>query len=106
MPESATARYVLRSYTAAGAGLVDDLNATEIPHTLDFLPGGAPVRSDADRTGTVIATCWGNPPYLVLAENVSLWEAWAAITERWPSTLSSAVDALRPLSDRSSSGTA
>jgi hypothetical protein len=28
----------LRSYTVAGAGLVDDLTASERKHTLDFLP--------------------------------------------------------------------
>ncbi|MEU4675319.1 hypothetical protein AB0F91_47165 [Amycolatopsis sp. NPDC023774] len=100
MPLSPDARNMLRSFTCAGAGLKDDLTASEKTHTLDFLPGGAPGPGQPDRTGTVVATHWGNPPYLVLAENVSLRKAWEAITARWPSDLSAAVEALRDLADR------
>ncbi|WP_409496731.1 hypothetical protein [Amycolatopsis sp. cmx-11-12] len=105
MPEGATDRNMLRSFTAAGAGLVDDLTASERRYTLDFLPGGAPGREEPERIGTVVATRWGNGPYLVLAENVSLRQAWEAITARWPSALSAAAEALRSLTDGSSSGT-
>ncbi|MEV4604948.1 hypothetical protein AB0K15_47345 [Amycolatopsis sp. NPDC049253] len=100
MPLSPDARNMLRSFTCAGAGLRDDLTASEKIHTLDFLPGGAPGPGEADRVGTVVATRWGDPPYLVLAENVSLRTAWEAIVARWPSDLSAAVEALRNLTDR------
>jgi hypothetical protein len=105
MPPSPDARNVLRSFTCAGAGLGDDLTASEKNHTLDFLPGGAPGRDEPDRIGTVVATRWGNAPYLVLAENVSLRRAWEAITARWPSQLSSAAEVLRSLPGSSSSDT-
>ncbi|UUV32282.1 hypothetical protein NQK81_02180 [Amycolatopsis roodepoortensis] len=87
MPLSVDARNVLRSFTCAGAGLEDDLTGDEKNHTLDFLPGGAPGPEDPDRVGMVIASRWGNGPYLVLAENVPLRQAWEAITARWPSTI-------------------
>lgn len=95
----------LRSYTCAGAGLTDDLTASERKHTIDFLPGGAPEASAPDRIGTVVATCWGQGPYLVLAENVSLKAAWDAITGRWPAQLSEAAAVLRSLTDPSGPGT-
>lgn len=79
--------------------MTDDLTASEKIHTLDFLPGGAPGPSEADRVGTVVATRWGDPPYLVVAENVSLRKAWEAIVARWPSDLSAAVEALRDVTD-------
>ncbi|MGW4528387.1 hypothetical protein [Amycolatopsis sp. NPDC004378] len=100
MPPNPDARNVLRSFTCAGAGLVDDLTASEATHTLDFLPGGAPGPGEPDRVGTVVATRWGNAPYLVLAENVSLRQAWEAITGRWPAELSAVVDVLRALPTR------
>lgn len=105
MPIGASDRNMLRSYTVAGAGLIDDLTASEKKHTLDFLPGGAPGQGEPDRVGMVVATRWGNPPYLVLAENVSLQQAWEAITACWPSALSVAAEALRSLNDGSSAGT-
>ncbi len=105
MPLSTDARNVLRSFTGAGAGLEDDLTDSEKNHTLDFLPGGAPGQDEPDRTGTVVATCWGNPPYVLLTENVSLRAAWQAITARWPSTLSAAAEALHSLTGESSSST-
>ncbi|MDT7724933.1 MAG: hypothetical protein QOI21_1509 [Actinomycetota bacterium] len=104
MPPSVNARNVLRSYTCAGAGLEDDLTASEKSHTLDFLPGGAPGPGELDRIGTVVATRWGSGPYLVLAEQVSLRGAWKAITGRWPADLSTAADVLRSLADASSPG--
>jgi hypothetical protein len=99
MPLSVNERNSLRSYTRSSGGLEDDLTASEKIHTLDFLPGGAPEPDEPDRIGTVVATRWGNPPYLVLAEHVSLRAAWKAIIERWPTELSEAVEALRSLSD-------
>lgn len=102
MPLSIDGRNVLRSFTCAAAGLEDDLTASETSHTLDFLPGGAPEQDEPDRIGTVVATRWGNPPYLVIAEQVSLRQAWEAITTRWPGDLSAAVDALQPLTSEHS----
>ncbi|MFI5615670.1 hypothetical protein [Amycolatopsis sp. NPDC051903] len=75
------------------------MTASEKTHTLDFLPGGAPGPGEADRVGTVVATHWGEPPYLVLAKNVSLRKGWEAVSARWPPDLSSTVDALRDLTD-------
>ncbi|UMP06778.1 hypothetical protein [Amycolatopsis sp. EV170708-02-1] len=103
MPLSSDARNTLRSFTCAGAGLVDDLIASEKRHTLDFLPGGAPEPGEPDQAGTVVASRWGNPPYLVLAEQVPLRQAWKIITAHWPAKLSSAVEALRSLADEPSS---
>lgn len=85
----------LRSFTCAGAGLVDDLSHGRKKNILAFLPGGVPGKNEPDRIGTVIATCWGDPPYLVLAENVSLRQAWVDITARWPVSLSGVLEALR-----------
>lgn len=99
MPLSVDERNRLRSYTRSGAGLEDDLTASDKIHTLDFLPGGAPEPDEPDRIGTVVASRWGNPPYLVLADHVSLRVAWKAITGRWPTELSEALEALRSLGD-------
>jgi hypothetical protein len=55
--------HFLRSYTCAGAGLKDDLTASEKKHTLDFLPGGVPETEQPDRIGTVVATRWGHGPH-------------------------------------------
>lgn len=97
--------HFLRSYTCAGAGLADDLTASEKKHTLDFLPGGAPDTGDPDRIGTVVANRWGEGPYVVIAENVSLRAAWDAITGRWPAELSEAAEILRPLTGTSTPDT-
>jgi hypothetical protein len=43
----------LRSYTVAGAGLVDELTASERKHTLDFLPA-LPEAGQPDRRGTIV----------------------------------------------------
>jgi hypothetical protein len=94
MPVDVDMRNQLRSFTAAAAGLEDDLTGVAGTFTLDFLPGGAPAEDDADRIGTVVATRWGNGPYLVLAEDVLLRRAWAAVTDRWPAQLSAAAGAL------------
>jgi hypothetical protein len=40
----------------------------------------------------MVATRWGNAPYLVLAENISLRRAWGVITARWPSALSAVAE--------------
>jgi hypothetical protein len=53
MPTSVTARNVLRRYTCAGAGLEDDLTASDKTHTLDFLPAAR--RIPMNRTG--VAAC-------------------------------------------------
>jgi hypothetical protein len=100
MPVGVDDRNALRSFICAGAGLEDDLIDTWTTCTLDFLPGGAPGPQDPDQFGTVVATCWGNPPVLVLAENVSLREAWQAITSDWPGTLAGAARVLQPLDRR------
>jgi hypothetical protein len=97
MPASADERNVLRSFTCAGAGCEDDVLSGDATFTLDFLPGGAPAPGEPDRAGIVVASRWGNPPYLVLAHGVSLRGAWAAIVERWPSTLSAAAATARSL---------
>ncbi|MFD8493118.1 hypothetical protein [Amycolatopsis sp. NPDC059657] len=95
MPLSVSARNMLRSFTCASAGLKDDLAGSGLPHTLEFLPGGAPEPGEADRSGTVVASCWGEAPYIVLAEQVSLRQAWEAVTQAWPAELSSVVEVLR-----------
>jgi hypothetical protein len=105
MPLSVNERNSLRSYTRSSAGLEDDLTASDKTHTLDFLPGGAPEPGGPDRIGTVVATRWGNGPYLVLAEHVSLRAAWEAINKRWPTELSEAVEVLRTLTGTSATDT-
>ncbi len=97
MPLSLDARNVLRSFTCAGAGLEDDIAGSGASCTLDFLPGGAPEATQPDQVGTVVASQWGNPPYRVLADRVSLRQAWTTITTRWPAALSAAATVLDPL---------
>ncbi|MFC9255668.1 hypothetical protein [Amycolatopsis thailandensis] len=84
----------LRGYTCAGAGLWDDLVVSGSKYTLDFLPGGAPYPGQPDRTGVVVASRWGYPPFFVLTEHVSLREAWESITDAWPSSLDAAARVL------------
>ncbi|ATY13492.1 hypothetical protein CU254_25980 [Amycolatopsis sp. AA4] len=103
MPEAADERNALRSYTVAGAGLTDEPTGGQ-RWTLDFLPGGAPGPGQRDRTGNVVASRWGAPPYRLLTEGVSLRAAWDAITAAWPSTLADAADALQPLTRRRAAG--
>lgn len=95
MPLSVSARNMLRSFTCASAGLKDDLSGGDTTLTVEFLPGGAPEPDEPDRSGTVVASCWGEAPYIVLAERVSLRQAWEAVTQAWPAELSNVVEALR-----------
>ncbi|PXY31920.1 hypothetical protein [Prauserella muralis] len=88
IPTDPATRHGLRGYQAAMSGVTDDVTGTEGSLTLDFLPGGAPGPHEGDRTGTVVATHWGDGPVLVLAERVSLRAAWRAITDQWPTRLS------------------
>ncbi|MGW4529125.1 hypothetical protein [Amycolatopsis sp. NPDC004378] len=97
LPVDVDVRNGLRSYTAAGAGLEDDVLRQPGTCTIDFLPGGAPLPGQADRLGTVVATRWGQGPILVLAAGVSLRSAWQAVLERWPVTLSDARAAVSAL---------
>jgi hypothetical protein len=90
-------RNLLRGYTAAARGIEDDLAGTGTSMTVEFLPGGAPAPTQLDRVGTVVATRWGNPPYVLLAERVSLRVAWEAIISWWPTRLSQVVAVLPPL---------
>ncbi|MFD9891645.1 hypothetical protein ACFWY9_20090 [Amycolatopsis sp. NPDC059027] len=94
MSEDATVRAGLRRYTAASAGLKDDLSGAGSGFTIDFLPGGAPADGEPDRTGAVVATRWGAGPYLVLATGVSLRWARNRIVDSWPTTLAHAAGAL------------
>lgn len=98
MPVTTVARNVLRSFTCAGAGLRDDVDDSGVSYTLDFLPSGAPEPGKPDQVGTVVASRWGNAPYLVLAEGISLRAAWEAMTGLWPAGLSAAADVLSALS--------
>jgi hypothetical protein len=97
MPTDASERNGLRSYHAAMTGLDDDVFRTGMSLTIGFLPGGAPTPDEPDRQGTVVATYWGRPPILVLAESVSLRDAWSVILSRWPIRLSDAQGALAAL---------
>jgi hypothetical protein len=47
-----------------------------------------------DRQGAIVVTYCGRPPILVLAESVSLRDAWSVIPSRWPIRLSEAQEAL------------
>ncbi len=96
-PEHAGRRNALRGYTAAGAGLENDLGVWPRSCTLDFLPGGAPEPDEQDRIGSVVVSQWGDPPLGVLADGVSLRAAWSLIRHHWPTRLSEARDALAPL---------
>jgi hypothetical protein len=87
-------RNQLRSFTASAAGLEDDLTGVACTFTLDFLPGGAPTEDDSDRIGVRRSDTLGQRAVLVLAEDVSLRRAWAAVTDRWPTQLSAAAGAL------------
>ncbi|MBK1784285.1 hypothetical protein [Prauserella cavernicola] len=88
MPTEPSRRNCLRGYHAAMRGVADDVAGTEATLTIDFLPGGAPGPDEPDRTGTVVATRWGDGPVLVLADDTPLREAWKAITRQWPTRLS------------------
>lgn len=94
MPFSPAGHNFQRGFTCASAGLVNDLSPEQHRYILAFLPGGVPGRNEPDRLGTIVATCWGAPPYLVLAENISLRQAWEDITACWPATLSGVLEVL------------
>ncbi|OXM56165.1 hypothetical protein CFP71_14985 [Amycolatopsis thailandensis] len=95
MPSSVVGRNLLRSFTSAGAGLLDDLTMTGTKMTLDFLPGGAPDDDEPERLGAVVASRWGNEPYLVLAMDVPLRAAWNVVVRHRPVTLSAVEGLLR-----------
>lgn len=82
------ARHRLRGYHHAMRGVMDDLTGTGSSMTVDFLPGGPPAPGAADRVGTVVASRWRRDTFLVLAEDISLGEAWRAVVRRWPARLS------------------
>jgi hypothetical protein len=94
MPTEPHLRGGLRGYRAAMRGIADDLGGTGASLTVDFLPGGAPEPHEQDRTGTVVATRWGEGPVFVLAEGISLRAAWQLLREQWPTRLSDAHAAL------------
>lgn len=95
-PAGQHARSVLRGYRAAMQGVTDDVTGTGsgASLTVDFLPGGAPLPSEADRFGAVVASRWGEGPVLVLARDVSLRAAWNAVRQAWPTSLSEVHTAL------------
>ncbi|PRX43385.1 hypothetical protein B0I33_1153 [Prauserella shujinwangii] len=97
MPSEAPERHRLRGFHAAMAGVEDDLTGSGASLTIDFLPGGAPRPGEEDRLGNVVASHWGQAPIVVLAEEVSLREAWRAITGSWPARLSQARQILADL---------
>lgn len=94
MPTEPAEQHRLRGYHLAMRGLVDDITGTAGAMVVDFLPGGPPLPGTTDRVGTVVASRWRQDSFVVLAEQVSLWDAWRAITKRWPASLSEARAAL------------
>ncbi|MGD9620585.1 MAG: hypothetical protein AB7G47_10250 [Mycolicibacterium sp.] len=94
MPSNMRELEAMRRFDAGGIGLEDDITGSGGLHTIEFLPGGAPLSAEEDRFGVVIATLWGRAPVRILAEDVSLWQAWLALTRRWPTKLSGAAEAL------------
>jgi hypothetical protein len=98
MPYHGDVRGRSRSFTCAASGLWDDLTVSGHKYILDFLPGEVPGSCGSAREGTVVATRWGNPPVLLLAERVPLRWAWEVITNAWPTTLDSAARVLHSAS--------
>lgn len=96
-PEHAGRWNPLRGYSAAGAGLENDLVVWPRNCTLDFLPGGVPEPGEEDGIGSIVVSQWGEPPLGLLADGVSLRAAWNLIRYHWPTRLSEARDALAPL---------
>lgn len=94
IPTEPQIRNGLRGYHAAMNGIVDDMTGMDASLTVDFLPDGAPEPDEPDRIGTVVATCWGEGPVLVLAPQISLRAAWQTIRGRWPTRLSQIRQAL------------
>lgn len=88
IPGEPAERHRLRGYHHAMRGVVDDLAGTGASMTVEFLPGGPPLPGEADRMGAVVACRWRRDTFLVLAEDISLREAWRAIVRRWPARLS------------------
>jgi len=88
MPTEPAEQHRLRGYHLAMRGLEDDLTGAGGAMIVDFLPGGPPLPGTTDRVGTVVASRWRTGSFVVLAEQVSLWEAWRAIIHRWPTRLS------------------
>jgi hypothetical protein len=87
----------LRRFDAGGTGVENDVTGSGGLMTIDFLRGGAPASGESDRIGVVVATHWGRAPIFVLAEGVSLWAAWLAVTRKWPTRLSDACETLGEL---------
>ncbi|MFE0019388.1 hypothetical protein [Amycolatopsis sp. NPDC059021] len=94
LPLEMAQRHRLRCYTAAHRGLIDDVTGTDFTWTIAFLPD---LPTDRDRPGVVLATRWGAPPLLVLAQDVGLRTAWTTLVERWPTHLSEAATLLDSL---------
>ncbi|WP_116040515.1 hypothetical protein [Amycolatopsis palatopharyngis] len=97
-------RQALPTYHAAMAGLADDLYGTGTALTLEFLPQLSPAADAPDhggpiQLGNVIATNWGRPPILVLAETVPLAEARKAILNHWPTSLTGVYTALSTVTE-------
>ncbi|MFD9958308.1 hypothetical protein [Amycolatopsis sp. NPDC058986] len=94
LPLEMSRRHRLRCYTAAHRGLIDDVTGTDFTWAITFLPD---LPTDHDRPGVVLATRWGTPPLLVLAQDVGLRTAWTTLVDRWPTRLSEAVSLLGAL---------
>lgn len=94
MPSNMRELEAMRRFDAGGIGLEDDLTGSGALLTIEFLPGGAPLSAEEDQFGVVIATHWGQAPVRILAEDVSLWLAWLALTRSWPTKISDAAEAL------------
>lgn len=97
MPSNMRELETMRRFDAGGIGLEDDITGSGGLLTVEFLPGGAPLSAEEDRFGVVIATHWGRAPVRILAEDVSLWMSWLALTRSWPTKLSEAAAALAEL---------
>lgn len=94
MPSSMRELEGMRRFDAGGIGVEDDMTGSGGLLTIDFLPGGAPLSAESDQLGVVVATDWGRAPMRILAEDVSLWNAWLTLTKAWPTRLSEAAEAL------------
>ncbi|WP_199432888.1 hypothetical protein [Qaidamihabitans albus] len=105
IPVEPNERNGLRGYHAAMTGVEDDITGAGVSLTVDFLPGGAPTPDEPDRLGNVVATHWGQAPIIVLAEAVSLRDAWKAVIGSWPARLSEAITAVAALPSYSGTDT-
>ncbi|SFB44288.1 hypothetical protein SAMN05216266_111187 [Amycolatopsis marina] len=97
-------RQALLTYHAAMAGITDDLLGTGASLTLEFVPHQPPTphtvrQHTPDQLGTIIATHWGRPPVLVLAESIPLAQARKAVLNEWPTRLADVQAALTTLAE-------